>query len=141
MKCPIDLVTCPSDLVTCPSDKITCPNSDPGFNKIIGNRTPKERSFLFVICVITRALLYYGVYMYRDEPWTRWLVGALSLFSIFQLSRPTENRQWWSKKFQLVMAVLVLFSAIAIQNTKAMPTFLFISLLGGVLQRIQIDMC
>ncbi len=134
-------MSCPSDLVSCPSDLVSCPNSDPNFNKIIGNRTPQERSVLYIVCILTRAILYSGVYVYRDEPLMRWLVGFLSLFSIFQLSRQTENRQWWSKKFQLVMAVLVLFSAIAIQNTKAMPTFLFISLIGGVLQRIQIDMC
>lgn len=127
--------------VTCPSG-VTCPNSDPNFNKIIGeNRTPKERSILYVICVITRALLYSGVYLYRDEPYMRWLVGILSLLSVIQLTRPTPNKQWWSKKFQLVMAVLVFLSAIAVSNTKAMPTLLFISLIGGILQRIHIVMC
>ena len=120
---------------------MNCPNSDPNFNKIIGNRTPKERSALYIACILTRALLYSGVYVYRDEPYMRWLVGLLSIFSIFQLSRPTENRQWWSKKFQLLMCVLVLISAVVIQNTKAMSTFLFISLLGGILQRIHITLC
>lgn len=123
-------------------EAVTCPNSDPNFNKIIGeNRTPKERSILYVICVITRALLYSGVYLYRDEPYMRWLVGILSLLSVIQLTRPTPNKQWWSKKFQLVMAVLVFLSAIAVSNTKAMPTLLFISLIGGILQRIHIVMC
>ena len=64
-----------------------CPNSDPNFNKIIGNKTPGERSALYVLCV------------------------------------------------------LVILSATFIQNTKAMPTFMFISLLGGVLQRIQVTVC
>lgn len=123
-------------------EAVTCPNSDPSFNKIIGeNRTPKERSALYVVCVITRALLYSGVYVYRDEPWMRWLVGILSLLSVIQLTRPTPNKQWWSKKFQLVMAVLIFMSAIAVSNTKAMPTLLFISLIGGILQRIHINMC
>ncbi len=118
-----------------------CPNSDPGFNKIIGDRTPNERSMLFIVCVLTRTLLYTGVYVYRDKPWMRWLVAGLALMSIYQLTRPTPNKQWWSKKFQLIMAALVLFSALVIKNTKAMPAFLFLSLIGGVLERTQITMC
>lgn len=125
------------------SDK--CPNSDPGFNKIIGNRTPEERSKLFYICVLVRTLLYTGVYMYRDEPWMAPLVGTLSLASIFQLTRPTENKQWWSKKFQLVMAILVLLSAIAVKfygiDSRSMSALLFISLIGGVIQRTQTKLC
>lgn len=123
----------------------TCPNSDPGFNKIIGNRTPEERSKLFVICVLVRTLLYTGVYVYRDKPWMAPLVGVLALASIFQLTRPTENKQWWSKKFQLVMAILVLISAIAVKfygfDSRSMSVLLFTSLIGGVLQRSQIKMC
>ena len=135
---------CPSDAVTCPSD--ACPNSDPEFNKIIGSdRTPQERSNLFIACVFTRAFLYSGVYVYRDKSWMPWLVGVLSLLSVYQLTKPTQNRQWWSKKFQLVMAILVLISAIAVKffgmDSKSMPALLFISLLGGVLQRTQTKMC
>lgn len=119
-----------------------CPNSDPNFNKIIGeNRTPDERSALFVVCVLVRSLLYTGVYVYRDKPWMRYLVAALALMSMYQLTRPSPNRQWWSKKFQLVMAVLVFISAVFVTNTKAMPVFLFISLIGGVLERIHTKMC
>ena len=129
------------EAVTCPSG-VTCPNSDQNFNKIIGeNRTPKERSILFIVCVVTRAILYSGVYLYRDEPYMRWIVGILSLLSVIQLTRPAPNKQWWSKKFQFVMAVLIFMSAIAVSNTKAMPTLLFISLIGGILQRIHIDLC
>ncbi len=118
-----------------------CPNSDPGFNKIIGDRTPDERSKLFVLCVLVRFSLYSAVYFYRDKPWMRYLVAALALASVYQLTRPTPNMQWWSKKFQLVMAMLVLLSAAFVKDTKAMPTLLFISLIGGVLQRIHTTMC
>lgn len=127
------------------SSDTSCPNSDPGFNKIIGNRTPEERSKLFYICVLVRTLLYTGVYMYRDEPWMAPLVGTLSLASIFQLTRPSENKQWWSKKFQLVMAILVLLSAIAVKfygiDSRSMSALLFISLIGGVIQRTQTKLC
>lgn len=123
----------------------SCPNSDPGFNKIIGNRTPEERSKLFILCVIVRTLLYTGVYVYRDEPWMTPLVGVLALASIFQLTRPTENKQWWSKKFQLIMAILVLMSAIAVKffglDSRSMAILLFTSLAGGVAQRMNTKMC
>jgi len=131
----------PGNGFPCPSGLAACPNSDPNFNKIIGDRTPSERSALYVLCVLVRFTLYSGVYVYRDEPWMRWVVALLSVLSVFQLTKPTQNCQWWSKKFQLVMAVLVLLSAAFVKNTKAMPTLLFISLLGGVLQRLHVTMC
>lgn len=126
---------------------MNCPNSDPNFNRIIGERTPDERSNLYIVCVVTRALLYSGVYVYRDKPWMAPLVGALATVSVYQLTRPTTtgNRQWWSKNFQLVMAILVLGSAIAVKfaglDSRSMAVLLFISLAGGVLQRSQIKMC
>jgi hypothetical protein len=58
--------------MSCPfksNGKDHCPNSDPSFNKIIGERTPEERSNLFILCVLTRTLLYSGVYVYRDKSW------------------------------------------------------------------------
>lgn len=119
-----------------------CPNSDANFNKLIGDRTPEERSKLYILCVVTRFLLYSCVYVFRDEPWMPYLVGTGSLLSMYQLSRPTKNKQWWSKKFQFFMAVFVFISALfAHVNSKAMATMLFISLTGGVLQRIHIFMC
>ena len=124
---------------------MSCPNDDPGFSKLLNLKTPEERSNLFIVCVITRTLLYSGVYMYRDKPWMPWLVSILAIASIFQLTRPTKNTQWWSKKFQLVMAILVLISAVAVKfaglDSKSMPALLFISLLGGIIQRIHIHMC
>lgn len=125
--------------------KMSCPNDDPNFSKLLNLKTPKERSNLFIVCVITRTLLYSGVYMYRDKSWMPWVVGAVALASIFQLTRPTENKQWWSKKFQLIMAILILMSAIAVKfyefDSRSMSALLFISLSGGVLQRIHTEMC
>ncbi len=123
-----------------------CPNSDPGFNKIIGDRTPEERSKLFVICIIVRTLLYSGVYLYRNNPWVPILVGGMSVFSIFHLkSSSPEGRQWWSKKFQLLMSTLVLFAAFLVHikklDSRSMSVLLFISLLGGIFQRTHVTFC
>lgn len=122
-----------------------CPNSDPGFNKIIGDRTPDERSILYIVCIMTRFILYSGVYKYRDKPWMPLLVGTLALASVYQLTRPTPNHQWWSKKFQLIMAILILISALAVKfaglDSRSMAALLFISLAGGIIQRIHIRMC
>lgn len=124
---------------------MSCPNDDPGFSKLLNLNSPEKRSTLFIVCVITRTLLYSGVYVYRDKPWMPYIVGILALASVFQLSRPTLNQQWWSKKFQLIMAVLVLISAIAVKfanfDSRSMSALLFISLIGGVLQRLHITMC
>ena len=130
--------------MSCPNQQI-CPNSDPVFNKIIGDRTSEERSNLFALCVLTRSLLYSGVYVYRDKPWMPYIVAIMSSASIFQLTRPTQNHQWWSKKFQLIMALLLLISAITVKfanfDSRSMAVLLFISLFGGILQRIHIKMC
>jgi hypothetical protein len=73
------------------------------------------------------------------------VVGGVSIASIYQLTRPTNNKQWWSKKFQLIMAVLVLLSAIAVKfaglDSRSMAGLLFVSLLGGILQRSQVKFC
>ena len=131
----------------CPS-ATTCPNSDPGFNKIIGeNRTPEERSMLFIVCVLTRGLLYSGVYVYRDKPWMAPLVAVLASMAIFQLytSDSPQGKQWWSKKFQLIMAVCVLIAALLVKfkglDSRSMAGLLFISLAGGILQRSQVKLC
>lgn len=139
-----------SNELSCPSQQ-TCPNDDPNFTKFLKDigavkkGTPEERSNLFILCVLTRTLLYSGVYVYRDKPWMPWLVGTLALASIYQLTRPTLNQQWWSKKFQLVMAILILLSAVAVKfgkfDSRSMAILLFTSLVGGVLQRSQIKMC
>ena len=131
-------------------DTGTCPNSDPVFDKLLSNLklsngTPEERSRLFIVCVITRALLYSGVYFYRDVSWMPYVVALASGASAIQLSRPSENKQWWSKKFQLVMAILVLMSAIAVKfaglDSRSMAVLLFISLAGGIYQRTQVELC
>ena len=118
---------------------MSCPNSDPEFNKIIGQRTPYERSMLFLACVATRFILYSGVYMYRDRRWVRWIVGLFSALSVAQLARPSSERQWWSKKFQMVMALLVILGALF--DPDAMSAFLFISLAGGIIQRLHVTLC
>ena len=139
----------PSDNVTCPSTG-TCPNSDPIFDKLLSNLklsngTPEERSRLFIVCVLVRALLYSCVYFYRDASWMPYVVALASGASAIQLSRPSENKQWWSKKFQLVMAILVLMSAIAVKfaglDSRSMAVLLFISLAGGIYQRTQVELC
>jgi hypothetical protein len=148
MACPLrvkkyeDDSSCPISLNSqnTSTNDLTCPNSDPSFNKIIGERTPEERSKLFIICIIVRALLYYGVYVYKDVPVTRYIVGTASVVSMFQLSRPTEDKQWWSKKFQLVMATFVLMACI-LSRMDVASYLLFASLMGGIIQRMFTSFC
>jgi hypothetical protein len=75
------------------------------------------------------------------------LVGAFALASIFQLytSDQPQGKQWWSKKFQLFMALLVLIAALLVKfkglDSRSMSGLLFISLFGGILQRSQVKLC
>lgn len=144
---------CPMVAGHCPmagggGDTDRCPNSDPGFNKIIGERTPEERSKLFIVCVLIRTLLYSGVYVYRDKPWMPLIVGSIATFSIFHLyasDSSSDGKQWWSKKFQILMSFLVLIASILVKfkglDSRTMAGLLFISLLGGIVQRSQTSLC
>jgi hypothetical protein len=134
---------------------MTCPNSDPNFDKVLSKIVdstkdyPKKRKYLFYfICVIVRYLLYSYIYFNIDKTYIVIIAGLLSLFSMYNLYKNIGNtRQWWSKKFQLLISILVFISCIIVLfnlyqiNRKIIPILLFISLFGGFFQSLFIEFC
>lgn len=96
----------------------------------------------YFVCIFFRLTLYNMVFILRNEWYIPIFVGIFSVMSIFHLSfsvfQPNQ-KQWWSKKFQFIMSLLVLFSCIATYHKKIpttiTPLLLYASILGGLIQR------
>ena len=103
---------------------------------------PLVRTQLYYgVCLLVRLALFNCVYVFRNEWWMPSVVGILSLFSVVRLLPSVSNsgHQWWSKRFQLVISVLVVITcmgvAARIVHTAAVPILLYVSLIGGLVWR------
>ena len=120
-------------------------NGDPSFNKVVtllaGKADCDTRTRLYVaVCVLVRAGLYSLVWLCRDRPWVPWVVGAFSIVTILNLggSVCAAGAQWWSKRFQLGIAVALLSVCLLGDKVPSavIPALLATSLVGGIAQRI-----
>lgn len=128
---------------------MSCPNYDPNFNKILNVfslDSPNSRKNLFYnVCIFVRFIIILVVLLNYKKWWLPYIILIISLFTIYNLYSNLNGNQWWSKKFQLVISILLLIiSIIAIFNTNIsilIPILLLISLFGGVYQSLFIDFC
>jgi hypothetical protein len=141
-----------------------CPNSDTNFNKILdklfGNHSPETRKKVFyLICIIVRLFLYSLIYIYKDYNWMPYVIGIFSAFSIYHLysdisQNVNNNQQWWSKKFELIISILVFISCLTLIiqrlsntskdkqiSTSIAPILLFVSLFTGLFQSFFVKFC
>lgn len=139
------------------STSASCPNGDPNFNKFLGLFMPENsynfpafrRKIFYSTCVPFRIILYTLIFYWRDQPAVSGLIIAGALFAIFNLSMNLamygRGNQWWSKIFQLVIAVLLLISA-SLTYFKKIPDYitpiiLYVSVLGGLVQSFLVASC
>lgn len=132
-----------------------CPNSDPNFDKVMANffditskSYPSNRKMVFYgICIWVRFALYYYIYKHRDEKYIPYVIGALAVGSIMNLKNSVDNpgRQWWSKRFDLMISILLLISCVgAIMKklpTVYIPYLLYLSLISGIIQSLTVTFC
>ena len=130
-----------------------CPNSDPDFDKVMGrwfDTTSKDypsnrKKVYYGVCIWVRLILFSLVFYYRKNKYMPYIVGILSLFTILYNKDDIPGRQWWSKRFDLSIAVLLLISCVLVITDKinpvVMPLLLYSSLLGGILQSFFIKFC
>jgi len=132
-----------------------CPNSDPGFDKIMSiwfditsNDYPSNRKKVYYgVCIWVRLILFSLVFYYREYKYMPYILGVFSIFSIihYKDNIKTAGRQWWSKRFDLTIAILLLISSVLVIRGKIdpvfMPVILYTSLLGGVIQSFLIKFC
>lgn len=123
--------------------------SDGVVSRILGSLHPSKPISLlrtqlyYMVCIFFRLALYNLVFIMRDEWYTPIIVGLFSFLSIVHLTPfvvfQRNQHQWWSKKFQLLMSILVLISCATtyygLVSTLVVPLLLYTSLIGGLVQR------
>lgn len=96
----------------------------------------------YFVCILFRLAIYNIVFILRNEWYIPILVGLCSIVAILHLSSTAfqkNQKQWWSKKFQFIMSVLILIGCVAtyqkIIPTIIVPMLLYFSIIGGLYQR------
>lgn len=126
----------------------SCPNGDPAFSRLLGNPSPATRQQIFyTICIFARFALYSAVLIGRNQTWVQAVVGITATIAIVNLVPSIKNagHQWWSKRFQLAMSILIVAACIASYlgavNAITIPIALYISLAGGIVQSLFTTFC
>ena len=136
---------------------MVCPNDDPYFTRTLyrigllkrgmsARELVEHRRLLFYcICIVVRATLIVAVYYWRNVVFVQALVLLGALLGVFNLLSRSGGTQWWSKKFQLMMSVIivVLVTLVYFGRVKSwvIPAAMLASLLGGILQSFLVGFC
>ena len=139
------------------TNKRVCPNDDPSFTQTmykIGllkkGMSPKEivqmrAQVYYCICIIVRAALIVAVYHWRNYSVTRVLVFVGAMIGVVNLGTRMTGTQWWSKKFQFIMSViivgLVILTHFNMVDSRSMAAAMLVSLVGGVAQSFVVGFC
>jgi len=135
-----------------------CDNGDPNFNKVLvklfGNSSPETRKWAyFNICIWVRLILFIIVMMtIAKYDAIVYIIMILSFVASLQLLITIVNgddkQQWWSKKYQFILAILVFILCLLsiLYKTQVCTRYLvvvalFASLLGGLFQNNFVEFC
>lgn len=134
-----------------------CPNDDPVFTKLfykIGmlqkSMSPMEvvamrMQVYYCVCIIVRAAIVVAIYHWRNSNVMRVLVFVGAIIGVVNLGSRMTGTQWWSKKFQFVMSVIivltVIFTHFKMVDSRAMSIAMLVSLIGGVAQSFVVGFC
>ena len=136
---------------------MVCPNDDPSFTKMLykmgmlqKNMSPKEvvamrMRIYYCICIIIRAALIVAVYHWRNSNVIRVLVFVGAMLGVVNLGSRMNDTQWWSKKFQFIMSIIIIFTVIFTHlkkiDSRSMSVAMLLSLIGGVAQSFVVGFC
>ena len=139
------------------TNKRVCPNDDPSFTRTmyaIGflKKGMSAKAIIqmraqvyYCICIIIRAALIIAVYHWRNKFIVRVLVFLGAMLGIINLGSRMTGTQWWSKKFQFIMsiiiAVMVILTHFNIVDSRSMSAAMLVSLAGGVAQSFAVGFC
>jgi hypothetical protein len=135
----------------------TCPNDDPYFTRTMyrlgllrKGMKPEEivetrKRVYYSICILVRTSLISFVYYLRDSLVVQLLVLLGAVVGIVNLGNRMTGNQWWSKKFQFIMSVVIAGLVILtfLKKVKAwtIPAAMLFSLVGGILQSFIVGFC
>ena len=134
-----------------------CPNDDPYFTRMMyrmkllrrGMKAKEivnvRRNTYYSVCIVVRLIMICLVYMLIDFTVVKGLVLLGSVLSMVNFWNRSGGSQWWSKKFQFIMAfiiaLLVIMSYFGKVKTWTIPAAMLVSLLVGILQSLVIGFC
>lgn len=134
-----------------------CPNDDPYFTRTmyrIGllkrGMTAEEiiqrrKQVYYSVCIVVRTSLITIVYFLRNVFAVQFLVLLGAFVGIMNLGKRMTGNQWWSKKFQFIMSVVIAGLVILtfFKKVKAwtIPAAMLFSLVGGILQSFVVGFC
>jgi hypothetical protein len=135
----------------------TCPNDDPYFTRTMyrlgllrkGMKSEEivetRKRVYYSICILVRAALIAIVYYLRNSLVIQFLVLLGAVVGIVNLGNRMTGNQWWSKKFQFIMSVVIAGLVILtfLKKVKAwtIPAAMLFSLVGGFLQSFVVGFC
>ena len=136
---------------------MVCPNDDPYFTRTmykIGllhrgmsarQIVERRRLVYYSICIFVRSALIVTVYHWRNVRFVLLLVLIGALVGIKNLWSRNEGTQWWSKRFQLMMSIILVVVIVLVYFGRlkpwVIPAAMLVSLLGGVLQSFVVGFC
>jgi len=121
-----------------------CPNSS-GVLFHVYHLTPAQRRALFFgVCAPLRLSGAYAAY--RFPPLVPLLVvfAAVSVLKLAIDVQANHATQWWSKTWELLIAVLVVFSFLNLSESQArrvVPSLIAAGVLGGIVQALLRGFC
>ena len=136
---------------------MVCPNDDPYFTRMMYRMgllkrgmsarelVERRRLVFYCICIVVRAAIIVTVYHWRNVRLVQLLVLIGALVGIMNLWSRNGGTQWWSKKFQLLMsiilAVLVILVFFKVVKPWLIPAAMAVSLAVGILQSFVVGFC
>jgi len=88
--------------------------NDPEVDKFllgIGVQPEYKLITFLLVCIVVRLVLAGVATVYADHSYLPYVAAVASLFAIFTLAPSINGPQWWSRKFHLVIALLVMFAS------------------------------
>jgi hypothetical protein len=105
----------------------------------------RRRLVFYFICIVVRATLIVAVYYWRNVVFVQAVVLVGALVGVFNLSSRIDGTQWWSKKFQLMMSVIIVILVVLVYfgrvQSWVVPAAMLFSLLSGILQSFLVGFC
>jgi hypothetical protein len=136
---------------------VVCPNDDPYFTRMLYRMgllkrgmsarelVERRRLVFYSICVVVRAVLIVTVYHWQNVRFVQILVLLCALVGVLNLSTRIGGTQWWSKRFQLMMSIIIAVVVVLVYfgrlESWVIPAAMLVSLLGGIIQSFLVGFC
>ena len=136
---------------------VVCPNDDPYFTRMMyrmgllyrgmsaRDLVERRRLVFYSICIVVRAALIVTVYHWRNVRFVQILVLVGALMGVMNLSTRIGGTQWWSKRFQLMMSIIIAVVVVLVYfgrlESWVIPAAMLTSLMGGVIQSFVVGFC